>query len=368
LIFFETIPVSESTLASSSGGNMMGKGGTTYAYDPLNRLTQVVSGTITVQFAYNGDGVRVGKTVNGASTDYVQDVGGALPVVVAETTGGQMSCYIYANELETWVDPAGSPIFYHTDGLGSVRALSNGTGQSVAAYTYDTFGAVRSQTDGVGNPFTFISEQTDAETELIFLQARYYDPEVGGFLNPYPFPGLQIAPQSLAKYPYVQNNPVLLADHNGQFVVPVIVLGWFSYNLYSGLTEYAYRVERYERRASLYYSGDFDDPRVQELYESSYSPYQDFTATYAYGMYVGATTPGTSFSGPPLGAAGRVPGVSSLVTTGIKEILKWILGAKLPQQYRYGSTIGAGGGGGRIAGDYWGGGGGSWSGPPSGGK
>ena len=68
---------------------MTGKGSATYAYDALDRLTQVISGTTTVQFAYNGDGVRLGKTVNGVATAYVQDIQGSLPVVLAERRAGR---------------------------------------------------------------------------------------------------------------------------------------------------------------------------------------------------------------------------------------------------------------------------------------
>jgi len=42
-----------------ANGNTLSKGSTAYTYDAANRLTQVVSGTTTVQYAYNGDGKRV---------------------------------------------------------------------------------------------------------------------------------------------------------------------------------------------------------------------------------------------------------------------------------------------------------------------
>ena len=87
------------SFAWDANGRMTGKGSATYTYDALDRLTQVVSGATTVGFAYNGDGVRLSKTVNGATTAYVQDVQAPLPVVLAETTGGQTSLYLYGNDL-----------------------------------------------------------------------------------------------------------------------------------------------------------------------------------------------------------------------------------------------------------------------------
>ncbi|MFN8558829.1 MAG: malectin domain-containing carbohydrate-binding protein [Dehalococcoidia bacterium] len=45
---------------------------TTYAYDGLNRLTGITEPT-TASYAYNGDGLRVGKTVGGVTTPYTWD-------------------------------------------------------------------------------------------------------------------------------------------------------------------------------------------------------------------------------------------------------------------------------------------------------
>ena len=39
-----------------------------YTYDHANRLTQVAEGSLTTQFAYNGDGVPTSKTVTGDMT------------------------------------------------------------------------------------------------------------------------------------------------------------------------------------------------------------------------------------------------------------------------------------------------------------
>lgn len=51
-------------------GNLLSDGARTFTYDGANRLTQVVSGTLTTQFTYNGDGGRVTKTVGGTQTRY----------------------------------------------------------------------------------------------------------------------------------------------------------------------------------------------------------------------------------------------------------------------------------------------------------
>jgi RHS repeat-associated protein len=203
------------TFTWDANGNMTGKGSATYTFNVLDRLTQVVSGTTTVQFTYDGDGVRLSKTVNGMATDYVQDIAAPLPVVLVETTAGQTSQYVYGNDLLTQVDPTGNPSFYHSDGLGSTRALSNLAGQRTDAYGYDVFGLVRLHTGGASQPFTFTGEQVDDELGMVYLRARYYDPQVGRFASRDTHPPLARETQSINRYVYVQNNPAHLTDPSG---------------------------------------------------------------------------------------------------------------------------------------------------------
>jgi RHS repeat-associated protein len=205
------------TFGWDENGNTTGKGSATYDFNALDRLTEVVSGTMTVQFGYNGDGVRVRKTINGAGTHYIQDVAAPLTMVLAETTGGETNRYVYGNDLLAQVDPAGDPTFYHADGLGSTRALSNLSGQRTDAYGYDVFGAVRSQIGDSSQSFTFTGEQVDGELGLMFLRARYFDPQIGRFFSADTFPGSDLLTQTWNRYTYVQNSPAMHEDRDGHF-------------------------------------------------------------------------------------------------------------------------------------------------------
>jgi RHS repeat-associated protein len=214
----------------------------TYTYDSLDRLTEVVSGTTHAGFTYNGDGVRVGKSINATSTDYVQDVAGSLAMVMTENTGGQTNSYIYGNDLIAQVDPAGNPTVYHHDGLGSVRALSNLTGQRTDAYSYAAFGEVRNHTGSAGQSFTFTGEQVDDDLGLVYLRARYYGPKMGRFISKDRFAGFDEDMQSLNRYAYARSNPVMLADPSGEIANFVVgggvgaVAGVGAYTLHTWLT------------------------------------------------------------------------------------------------------------------------------------
>jgi YD repeat-containing protein len=54
------------TATDGSLGNLLDDGVRTYEYDHANRLVEVVSGTLTTSFTYNGDGHRMSRTVGEA--------------------------------------------------------------------------------------------------------------------------------------------------------------------------------------------------------------------------------------------------------------------------------------------------------------
>ena len=67
-------------------------------------------------------------------------------------------------------------------GLGSVRLATDSAGGQVGAATYEPWGAPKPGSATLGG-FGYTGEQTDAETGLVYLRARHYDPASGRFTN-----------------------------------------------------------------------------------------------------------------------------------------------------------------------------------------
>ncbi len=87
--------------------------------------------------------------------------------------------------------------------------------------------------------FTFTGEQVDAESGLVFLRARYYDPMTGRFVSKDPFGGFDNDTQSLNRYVYVQNNPISMADPTGEianFIIGGVVGGVVGFGAYTAVT------------------------------------------------------------------------------------------------------------------------------------
>ena len=197
-----------------NNGNMTSFGSRTYTYDHANRLTQVVSGTLTTEFTYNGVGDRVRKTVDGVTTHYVLDPAAGLTQVLQETTNGQTTSYLYGHDLLAQYD-SGTWAYHVNDGLGSVRQLADPMGQVVQGYSFSPFGVPLGESGG--DPYGYTGEQWDGEAEVLYLRARMYQPEMGRFISSDPWPGDMSSPQSLNRYSYVENDPINATDPSGLF-------------------------------------------------------------------------------------------------------------------------------------------------------
>ncbi|MBI4379506.1 MAG: peptidoglycan DD-metalloendopeptidase family protein [Nitrospinae bacterium] len=109
----------------------------------------------------------------------------------------------------------GKVYYYHADGLGSVTALTDSKGKVVQRYDYDSFGNLKHRGHKVKQPYTYTGREWDRETGLYYYRMRYYDPEIGRFLQIDPFPGFIELPQTLNHYSYVGDNPMNWVDPLG---------------------------------------------------------------------------------------------------------------------------------------------------------
>ena len=197
---------------------------TSYNYDGANRLISLSkmfdgSQQDIYTFEYDGDGNRLSKaTINGKkskSSEYLWDVNTILPQVLTESDKKGTTFYAIGLDLISMSDPRGKEFYYHYDGLGSVCSLSDSKESIKAIYSYDAFGQTRKEMGHVDNDFRFTGEQMDDETGLIYLRARYYDPDTGRFINKDPIQGIGTMTQSINRYVYSMNNPVNLVDPSG---------------------------------------------------------------------------------------------------------------------------------------------------------
>jgi RHS repeat-associated protein len=124
--------------------------------------------------------------------------------------------YIYLGPLLLASVESGSTMtYYHTDALGSVRAVTSATGSTVSRLDYFPFG--ESSASLGGDPRKFIGGERDAETAFDYLGARYYRSVWGRFtsVDPVFSAGAMANPQLWNRYAYGLNGPLRFSDPTG---------------------------------------------------------------------------------------------------------------------------------------------------------
>jgi len=111
--------------------------------------------------------------------------------------------------------------YYHYDGLGSTRNLTEQSDNIISSYWYDGFGNLIGKVDQypvapVPNNYLFTGEQFDQSLRFYYLRARYYNPEIGRFITADPVEGSIYEPISLHKYLYAGLDPVNKIDPSGE--------------------------------------------------------------------------------------------------------------------------------------------------------
>ena len=114
---------------------------------------------------------------------------------------------------------AGTITYYHNDFAGSPVAATNESGQVVWRESYRPYGErlVHSAASS-GNDIWFTSRRQDAETGLVYMGARYYDPVAGRFVSPDPVIFDEKNIHSFNRYAYANNNPYKYSDPDGREV------------------------------------------------------------------------------------------------------------------------------------------------------
>ncbi|MGH9788092.1 MAG: RHS repeat domain-containing protein, partial [Candidatus Acidiferrales bacterium] len=229
--------IADAGFTYDAAGNLTAQPGTTYAYDAENRLTS----TAGVTYTYDGDGRRLMKSTGklywyGAGSDVLLEGDPAQTFIYDE--------FIYFNgqRIARRVGYSGVSYFF-SDHLGSSRIVTDSS-TVVEDSDFYPFGAERVVVDTLNNNYKFTGQERDSESGLDYFIARHYGFTLGRFLQPDEFAGgpvdvfssndplppsplpyaLITNPQSLNKYSYAYNNPLLYIDPNGHDVKEYLLL------------------------------------------------------------------------------------------------------------------------------------------------
>ena len=207
------------SISYDSIGNPTSYRGATLTWEKGRQLKSYTYGSNSVSFKYNAEGLRTEKKVGSKTYSYVWSSG----LLMQQTDG--------TNTLNFSYSPDGRPLgvlfngtsYYYIYNLqGDVIGLYNYLGAVVVEYTYDSWGNLIStsgslaSTLGKLNPFRYRGYIYDEETGLYYVSSRYYDPEIGRWINAdnQLSTGSDLTGMNL--FAYCGNNPVNRIDPTGE--------------------------------------------------------------------------------------------------------------------------------------------------------
>lgn len=191
----------------ANGNETQGTAGRTSVYNIRDQLTSLTVGGVTSNFGYAGPS-QAERTSNGGSAQRSNVLG----------MGGQGTTNWTRDESGGLISQRASSAkhYYLTDGLGSVAALTDSSGNVAQTYKTDPYGVATGGTGTVTNPWQFVGEYKDpaANANLYKIGARNYDPTIGRWTQQDPLDQPDDL-QNANKYVYAASDPVNLVDPSG---------------------------------------------------------------------------------------------------------------------------------------------------------
>ena len=175
------------------------------AYDGENIPYSVTTGGTLTSFTTGADGARLRKFVDTNNESWYLGPDAELNEALSVSTWTQFphASLKRTGTVFNWL---------HKDHLGSNRVISNASGNFVERIPYGAYGKPLSGAPGVSK--AYINERYDAETGLQYLNARYFDPALGRFIQPDTWDPI-LAGVDTNRYAYAGNDPINASDPGG---------------------------------------------------------------------------------------------------------------------------------------------------------
>ena len=221
---YEYTAVGGTTHVWDLNGNLTDNGVQKFKYNYKNLIVEVrkkSDNSLVAEYMYDAEGRRVQKDVGGTKERYIRSrirenstnerpgkgkrYDMAHVVAVYDGSNNWLQNFVWNDETDGIqaleqkdvldYDNDGNTTeltrsYYHRNALGSVMEITDANQAIVVSYRYDPYGNVTitrggqtQTTDPLGQHWVFTGRFNDEETGLYYYRARYYDPEIGRFIQ-----------------------------------------------------------------------------------------------------------------------------------------------------------------------------------------
>lgn len=179
----------------------------TYTYNANRLLSEIrTSEDLTTALTWDilyGDGVVISTDQNGQTTNYTYGL-----ERISAISGSTRTEYVYDGRGSVVAEVSYNNAWY-TFGGGLAR-------KTVTSKSYTPFGEQIGETV---SGFGYNGEYYNAATGMIYLRARFYEPEMNRFAQKDLLRGSILDPLGLNRYPYCTNDPINFCDPSGMALV-----------------------------------------------------------------------------------------------------------------------------------------------------
>ena len=213
------------TITYSGGNPTKYYDGSTFTWTQGRRLATAKVGSTNISYTYDMAGVRSSKTVGSTKYDFTTLSG----LVTRQTGGGKTIDFVYDENNQPLAMKYNNTLYYYVlNAQGDVVRIVNSSRSVVASYTYDPWGKIISSSGTLAdiNPLRYRGYYYDSETGFYYLQSRYYDPEIGRFINADSYASTDATGLlSTNMFAYCENDPVNRSDPSGEWFLQAAAIG-----------------------------------------------------------------------------------------------------------------------------------------------
>ncbi|MGV6852207.1 MAG: SpvB/TcaC N-terminal domain-containing protein [bacterium] len=258
--------------AYDSNGNQLYGTGKHISYNAYNKPISIIQGNTESTFSYSADKSRYKQQVNGITTLYVGKSFEYITTASATQQKLYMGDVILTATAENTGDLSYEVGFVLRDRLGSVVTIVDENGDITDNKSYDAFGKPRQANmdeailptlgwlAGAGDTNSnyvlqtkrgFTDHEHIDHAQLIHMNGRIYDYNLGRFLSVDPYIQDPANSQSMNPYSYIMNNPLAGVDPSGYSAIT-------DFSLFNGMSNFGTGTDQYGQSFSMFFNGGND--------------------------------------------------------------------------------------------------------------